>query len=161
PHVRAPGRVIPLALAETAMKALAPEPEKRFQTAREFGDAIEDYLRGEASRQLVDVARSELTRLENAITYPNVIPAELYSGFSTVVAEFAQALELWPANREAAAGLSRARITFARYALRHGDTSIAETQVRDLRPEDPAVVELRKMIDKVHADLRAETSRKK
>jgi formylglycine-generating enzyme required for sulfatase activity/predicted Ser/Thr protein kinase len=59
PSARAPDRAIPAALDAICGKALAPQKSDRFQSAREFHDALQRYVEGthDAERRAAEAAR--------------------------------------------------------------------------------------------------------
>jgi serine/threonine-protein kinase len=72
PRERAPDRDVPAALEEICLKALAPEPAQRFESARELHDRLQDYVesihdrerRAAETERLLAEARSLRDRLE-------------------------------------------------------------------------------------------------
>lgn len=59
PTERSPGQQIPVPLERICLRALAPNKEERFQSAREFHDALQAYIEGihDAERRAAEVRR--------------------------------------------------------------------------------------------------------
>ncbi len=161
PRARAPGREIPEALADVAMKALHPDPERRYRSASEFEDGIREYLRNEASVKLSDAALAELARVEAAIAAGRAPTGEIYPAFAACIAELRQAEKLWSGNRAAREGLVAARLAYASFALDRGDVALAESQLEAVPPDAPGLPALRELVAAVHAARAADARRRK
>ena len=120
---------MPSGIKEICQKAMALEPQDRYQTAVEFRDAVQLYMAHRESIAVSDQARHVLDRCRDA---SNMDGSTLYSAFNESIAGFLQALRLWEGNQSAIEGESEARIAYARTALESGDLLLAEAQVEHL-----------------------------
>ncbi len=124
---------VPEELARICTRALSALQDRRFQSATELREAVEDFLRHRESHAIADRARRELEACGEAR------PAEresLYQRYAAAVAGFGQALELWPGNPEAARGREAARRAYAEAALGLGDLGLARAQAEELPAGD-------------------------
>jgi len=135
PAARAPGRRIPSALAELAMRALDRDPARRPASAEELIRGLEAFARTEASTSLADAALAEASRVAAA---PGLPSSEVYAAMAGAVHALERAVELWPGNAAARAGLSRTRARFALVAILGRDLGLAAA-VLDRAPEASAV----------------------
>ncbi|MEZ6091587.1 MAG: protein kinase [Pirellulaceae bacterium] len=99
-------------LMDIAMKALATDPEDRFQTVQEFQQAIRDYQSHSESIALAMKAKEHLIIARNSRTYDD---------FNQAVYGFQQAIDLWPDNKTATEGLIESRYEYAQVASQRGD----------------------------------------
>lgn len=116
-------------LGEVARRAMAADPADRFPTVRAFQSALRVCLDHQESVALAERARIRLEAACGGLGY---------DGFARAVHAFEDAIELWPENRQAVAGLSRARLAYAERARIAGDLDLAANLLRD---EDPAHAE--------------------
>ncbi len=133
----------PRELVEICTKALARDPADRHTDAREFLDELRTYLRHRESNRIAALARERLADCEEQAEGEDAarLRNALYEGFAESVAGFAQARRLWKDNEQATRGERRARVAYARTALRLGDLGLAEAQLARLRtlfPDVPA-----------------------
>jgi hypothetical protein len=112
-------------LGDIAIRAMATEIAGRFSTVQEFQSAIRAYRQHGVSLSLAKRAQDDLASAQSSGNY------QAYSG---AVHGYLEALELWPGNAEAAAGLKKSRHLYARHALARGDFDLAESL---LDPEEP------------------------
>lgn len=103
-------------LLDIAMKAMETDPADRYQTVKEFQQAIKDYRDHLESILLSDRAHEDLERAS---------ALEDYSHFSRAVFGFEEALALWADNKRAKQGLSEAKLKYARVAKGKGDFDLA------------------------------------
>ena len=108
PRLRNPGGQIPAEIAAICMRALDPEPERRFGTAMELADAVRSFLDGskrrtEAARFLAD-AREQWRRCELLVREQEALRTkEVTLGDSSQPSEPLEARrELWDARRRIA-----------------------------------------------------------
>ena len=156
PQARAPTRQIAEDLAAIAMKALHPEPERRYASAREFADALDAHFDHEASVELAKAAGDALDETVRAAGASAAAPpggrgggqpaSAVYGRLATAVASFEQALKLWAGNARAREGLVRAHALFADHALRAGDLALAEAHLDELPVDHPDVKPTRERI---------------
>jgi WD40 repeat protein len=121
-------------LVDIALKAMAKEPEDRYQTAREFQQAVRTYLEHEESLLLAQHAAERVARLTATDA------DDVYRVCNEAVAGFQQAIDLWPGNHKAVTGLRAVRERFAEGALAHRDLRLARSQVSAMEAEASAPV---------------------
>ncbi len=114
-------------LMDVARKAMATDPQERYQSVGDFQDAIHSYLQHQESVGLVDRARKLLRRTESA---------KNYESFGLALTLLQEALELWPTNRRAERLLRDTRMLFAKRAMEQGDLDLAWTLVEAANAED-------------------------
>jgi serine/threonine protein kinase len=115
------GSEIPYSLLMIVTRALAPLPEDRHESAREFIAELQQYLAGAGKRQESILITDEV---RNDLEQPNLGYAE-YSHF---LAEVAKARVLYPENPDAGPLEEQLHIRYARQALANGDYTLARLQ---------------------------------
>ena len=133
-------------LLDIALKAMATEPEERFETVKAFQTAVRAYQQHEESIALSTRARQGLVTAK---------AKKDYRGFAHCVFQLEEALSLWPENGAAAEGLSAGRREYAECALQKGDLDLA-TSILD--GGDPAHRALSK---RIHLAQKERTARQK
>ncbi|MFW5751017.1 MAG: protein kinase domain-containing protein [Planctomycetota bacterium] len=113
-------------LMEIARRALSTDPHARHCSVREFRDAVAAHDRHAESRELAGRAQQAFDRAAVSGDY------EL---FNRAIFGFEAALELWDNNASAREHLSRARRSYAAFALGRDDLDLAASL---LDPDDPA-----------------------
>ncbi|MDF1661451.1 MAG: serine/threonine-protein kinase, partial [Planctomycetota bacterium] len=146
-------------LKDICRKSMSRDPKDRYDTVKEFKQALKSYLEHRESRQISNEGqkillgcRRSMERIEHS-QYAKLSSSErdkLYAKFADAVASFRQAAFLWVDNPDAISGEREARIVFARAALRAGDLGLAEAQIKVLRKDDETE-ELRAAIEAVQA----------
>lgn len=117
----------PEPLLNIAMRAMETRVEDRYETVEDMQADIREYRRHSESIALTE--RSQLT-LEQAID------AKDYERFSRCIFGFQDALELWPENEAALAGLQRARFAYGKCAFDKKDYDLClETLNREQTDE--------------------------
>jgi predicted Ser/Thr protein kinase len=116
-------------LGDVVRRAMATKPADRFPTVRAFQAALRVCLEHQESITLAERARARLEAARSGAGY---------DGFARAVHTFEDAIELWPENRMAVAGLSQARLAYAARARVAGDLDLAADL---LRGGDPAHAE--------------------
>ena len=140
-------------------KAMARDPEERFESAEAMHFALEEYLRQRGSRKLAWEAKQSLHRLESAIvTEP--------SGEDRALAVFhllgecrfgyRAALAAWPENESARKGLDAALLAAAEHELGEGNPHSAQTLLREVVAQpSPMVVRVEEAVrSRAEADER-------
>lgn len=112
-------------LADVARVAMATEPGARFADVRAFQRAVRTCLDHQESIGLTERAFQRLAAVQKDGGH---------AGFARVVLAFEEALELWPQNRRALDGLSRARLAYAAHARNAGDLELAASLLDDADP---------------------------
>ena len=140
-------------LVALCQRAMAKDPQERFQEVLGFREALETYLTHRESH----VAAAGATALLEGCDPARLSHEELYAELGEAIARYGQALDLWSENQEARAGRRRARLRFAECALGHGDLGLADAQLGYLEAQDEAVASLRTRIasareDRIHEE---------
>jgi len=117
-------------LMKIALRAMETDPEDRHGNVDEMQDAIRQYRRHSESIALTE--RSETT-LGQAITSKD------YERFSRSVFGFQDALELWPENSTAAAGLCKARYAYGECAYARKDYDLCLATLDRSEPDENAL----------------------
>lgn len=99
-------------LMDIALKAMATDPKDRYQSVREFQDAIRDYQSHTESIALSTRAAEDLEKAEKT---------DDYQDYARALFGFDEAIELWSDNARAKTGASDARLKYATSAHRKGD----------------------------------------
>jgi hypothetical protein len=153
------GDHIPTELATICRRAMARSPALRFQTADAFRVAIAQYLHHRSSTRLCNQALLRFARLRLALSGDS---ARTFSAIdeTRIVAEcrfgLQQALEIWPENPEATAGLQALLELDARRGIASRDPRRAAAALRELSPPSPA---LRAELTALEADLATEAAK--
>lgn len=113
-------------LMEIALKALATDPGDRFPSVVDFQGAIREYQSHSESVVLSTRAEEELKTAEETGDYQD---------YARAMFAFQEAYELWPGNDRARRGITRARLAYARHALRQEDYDLG---ISLLHADDPA-----------------------
>jgi tetratricopeptide (TPR) repeat protein/tRNA A-37 threonylcarbamoyl transferase component Bud32 len=138
PERRAPDRRIDATLAAIAMRALEPDPARRYAGALEMAQALEERERHEAAVALAEAGEREAEAARAASREGSARPAEVYGRFGAAVATLAEAHARWPEDAATARRLSLARADFALYAVSLGDLALAEAEAAKVPAGDPA-----------------------
>ena len=107
-------------LIDAALKAMATEPDDRFDSVEEFIAAIKDHRTHQESERLV---RRAIRRVWP--TEPANVPSDPYEQFRVGEALLHEALALWPENHRAAMTLTRTQLEFASFAADQGDLDLS------------------------------------
>jgi Tfp pilus assembly protein PilF len=161
PAARAPEKKIDATLAEIAMRALDPDPKKRYASPMDLAAAIDEYYRHESAMALADFGQAELDAAAAAIATRQAKPSEVYGRFSGATAALRQAEETWPENRAIAERLARARVAYAAYALEAGDLALAEAQLDRAGGAAPGAADVRGRLLAERALREAEARRRR
>jgi serine/threonine protein kinase/WD40 repeat protein len=108
--------IIPLGiqdpLLDIALKAMAKHPDDRYQTVEELQQDIRIYRRNAESITLTERSEALLAL---------AISSKDYERFSRTLFGFQDAIELWPENTAAKAGLAKARLAYGECAYSKND----------------------------------------
>jgi tRNA A-37 threonylcarbamoyl transferase component Bud32 len=129
---------VPPALVEIAFKAMAPEPDARYQRVEELRDALRVWQGHQASIALCERAERGLARADEA---------RRYADYARACDDFRSALEEWPENDQAQKGLLAGTLAHARCALSRGDIGLADELIGD----DARYHEVREEVRKARA----------
>lgn len=118
------------------------------RSSRAASVVIPPDLSGGMTAEMAVTASVEVARPDGGDGDDLIDRNQLYSGFAEAVAGFRQALVLWPENPAAIEGEERARLAYARTAIRHGDYGLAEAQLKQLDVEQKSAANLLSTIHK-------------
>ncbi len=124
----------PEALLAIARKAMAPDPDRRYQSVIAFQTALTEYQTHAESIALAQRAARQLQTVGESGEYHE---------YARITARFEQALEMWENNADAREGLVRVRRRHALRALERGDLVLAESIAAD----DDALTEVREVME--------------
>jgi serine/threonine-protein kinase len=134
---------VPEELADIVRRAMARDPDARFESVVAFRDAIGDFLRHRGSIELTkqaELREKELDALLASIDAGAAPPDEgrIASLFAEARFGFRQALASWALNPRAHEGQDRVIIRMARWALAHEDPRGAARLLSEIEapPED-------------------------
>jgi serine/threonine-protein kinase len=130
----------PEELVELVRACMRREPESRLQSADEVRHALGNFLRHRSSAALgcrAEVRRAELERVLASSESPESDRVQRLYGETTF--GYRAALEAWPENEAARAGLANAARALIRYDLRQGMAQTARAHLADLLEPDDAL----------------------
>jgi len=140
------GPKVPTELAALANRATARDPSDRPESASVFRRAIEDYLEHRHSTELEaratagkDALVAFFARAHKGIAEGTHVGQGLRRDFLECRFAFRQALEIWPGNEKAKAGLQEVLRAMANFALANDQLERAAESVAELSPPDPAL----------------------
>ncbi|MEM1417836.1 MAG: serine/threonine-protein kinase [Myxococcota bacterium] len=116
---------LPEEVRQLLSKALAFAPEQRFEDGGAFRRALEELLRHQGSRRLAERAAVRAATLAARTAAPDVDSGEVQELWSEAAFGYRAALEAWPGNAEARAGLRDAADVVARFELGRDDPAAA------------------------------------
>jgi WD40 repeat protein/serine/threonine protein kinase len=134
-------------LKEIALKAMATHQEDRYQTVKEFQEAVRVYQSHSESLVLSAHANQNLQKARVSKDY-QVFARALYG--------FQEALTLWDGNHRAKMLLAETQHDYAATALEKGDLDLGASL---LQPENASHEALLKQIDKARAERNARQRR--
>ena len=103
-------------LTDIALKAMATVPEDRYQSVKEFQEAIREYQAHAESIALTDSALKDIKKAE---THSD------YESFAHGLYRCREALEMWPENVTAGKGLASGTLSYAQCAFEKDDFDLA------------------------------------
>jgi serine/threonine-protein kinase len=130
----------PPGLRSICARALSKRPEDRFESVEAMVAALKDYARHSDSERLAGAANKRLGSLTTAIE-ESAARQRVYHLFGECRFGFKAALDTWPGNEAATAGLNRAISTMIDYELVRGKPHAAHNLLSELRDPDPDLVE--------------------
>ena len=119
-------------LLGVALKAMATAPVDRFQTVREFQQAVREFEAHQESLKLAASAEASLEAAEQSGDYTR---------YSESLFGFRQAVELWSGNTAAAAGIERSRQSYALCAEQKEDYELGLSLLDESIDDQGEVVE--------------------
>lgn len=135
---------VPEELQRIAKRALAKEPEERFQRVEDFQRALSEFRSHKESVLVARKASETLSRCE--AQGDNLNRESLYGELAEAVANFSQSLLLWSENTVAKEGLVKARLVYAQKAIEGGDLGLGNAQLEKL---DPGLSEVQSLKDRL------------
>ncbi|ODA29612.1 WD40 repeat domain-containing serine/threonine protein kinase [Planctopirus hydrillae] len=127
-------------LIAIALKAMATDPNDRYQSVMDFQASIREYLSHSESVQMTVRAEDDLSEAGRLGGY---------EGFAKALFGFEEAVELWDGNLRAKQGERKARLAYANFAIEKGDYDLAKSL---LHPTDAEHQPLIKLIDEAVAE---------
>jgi WD40 repeat protein/serine/threonine protein kinase len=134
-------------LKEIALKAMATQQEDRYQTVKEFQEAVRVYQSHSESLVLSAHANQNLQKARTANDY---------ALFARALYGFQESLTLWDANQRARLLLTETQRDYATSALEKGDLDLAASLLDAKQAEHQALM---KRIDKARAERNARQRR--
>jgi serine/threonine-protein kinase len=122
----------PSELAQIALKAMAKDPDARFQDAIALRDALSGYQRHKGSAQLTIATRERLRTLNALLATGTKDRAKIIPLLTECRFGFRQALRDWAENEEAKQGLNEALLAMARFEISQGNLDGAKEMVAEL-----------------------------
>jgi len=113
-------------LVDIALKAMETDTTKRYQTVKEFQDAIRSYVAHSESIAMATRATGELDQAR---------ASNEYADYSKAVFGFTEAYELWNGNTAAQDGIQTAKLAYAESAFEKGDYDLAASLLDQRRAE--------------------------
>jgi serine/threonine-protein kinase len=126
----------PIELAAICMRAMDPDPERRYESAQALRLALQRYLEHRGSDQILVRARASLDELSRLlVTTPTDREhhrEEVYRLLGECRFGFHEALATWRGSVEAKRGIEQATVAVAEYELAVGDAATAVTLLSEL-----------------------------
>ncbi|BBM86260.1 protein kinase domain-containing protein [Candidatus Uabimicrobium amorphum] len=114
-------------------KAMAKNPQERYQSVSSFKSAIVTYFDHRESIKIAEEAKNLFSETINASSSPRKNTSDLYEGLTTVTAKYSQALDLWPRNSKAQEGEIQAHLEYAKIAIANKEFNLAEVHLNYLK----------------------------
>ncbi len=127
-----PERACPL-LSDICRRAMSRDPDKRFQDADAFAQALVEVREHRESADMAKVASEQLEQLETLLSEDEPSRNEVYGLFGALRLGFREALRTWPGNSLAQEALDRAILALIAYELEERNPRAAQTLFKDLR----------------------------
>ena len=148
---------VPAELAALANSATAVDPGERPATVEDFRRLLAAFLTHQSSRRATARAQQRLAELR-ALGQDGA-PTDQLRVFAECRFGFQHALDEWPDNRAAQAGLVAALALQAERSLARGVLEVTAVAVAELQERDPAVAA--PLAERLHTAQRAEAARRK
>jgi hypothetical protein len=129
----------PAGLAALARACMQRDEAARPESAEAVRRALEEFLRHRGSEALGARAHVKLRELEAAVGDEKPEPERVQRLYGEITFGFRAALEVWPENVDAQAGLAQATRVMVRHELAQGLTRSARARLADLPAPDPAL----------------------
>lgn len=142
-------------LGEICRRAMSAEPRHRYQSVREFQQAVRDYLGHRESIRIARTADDKVQRGALQVEPSRLDLTSVYMDLADAISRYQRSLELWPENRASQVGLRHARMKLAQVAMAAGDLALAETQLKDIPATDPG---RRELADAIRGRVQAQSN---
>ena len=143
----------PLELAAIANKACHSDPAQRFQSAREFEDALTDYQRHRESVLLSETADDKRHLLKLRLHADHSDVATIQNLFGECRFGYNEALRIWQDNERALQGLRSCLTMMAHHHLDRRQLDAARACVEDLpEPNEELQERLEQLEDKLQSE---------
>ncbi len=152
------GQGVPDELGAIANRACHRDRDQRFATAREFRDALENFLEHRQSVALSDAACDKLEVLQGLLGADETAPRAIHDTYGECRFGFYEALRTWPENEGARQGLQRCLEAMIAYHLAQENLEAAKACLEEL-PESreglsEQIQELEERLKKRQHDLK-------
>lgn len=151
PHTYGPE--VPTGLADICRRAMARQPMRRFASAEELVQALEEFRRNRHSLSLCDEGRARLEQLKAVLAArrdEGAQPATLYREARLL---FEQAKRIWRDNARADEGMQAAAEVMIAYELSEGRPEAARVLLEDLPgPRPDLVADIERAIERKAAE---------
>lgn len=134
-------------LVDIALRAMATEPQDRYESVRALQTAIRGYQSHSESVALSARATDDLAEARKS---------DEYRDYARALYVFEEAFELWDGNLQAKEGVASARQAYAESAFRKGDFELG---LSFLEVENPAHERLWKQLTRAQSERRARQKR--
>lgn len=119
-------------LTALALRAMAGDPNNRFQDATEFARALDACLEQRESMRLADVAAAQHEKMDALLRSPEPSRHECYRLFGALRLGYIESLRVWGDNREAQVALDAARVQVIEFELDQGNPHAAQSIFAEL-----------------------------
>lgn len=134
------GPEVPRDLGAICARCLSADPSDRYATAGELNAALVTWLRNRASAELAVSAHRSLERLESIAATDAPDPIQVSNAFAECRFGYQQALERWPENTAAQAGLNRAMKLMIRHELTRENLDHARALIQEMQSDDSGIL---------------------
>ncbi len=130
---------VPAELAAIANQACHRDKDQRFQSAEEFRNALQAYLRHRESVTLSNSADEKLEQLTDLLEATELDEAAIHDTYGECRFGFDQALRMWPDNPAATDGLQQCLEMMADYHLKQQSLDACRVCLADLPRPAPSL----------------------
>jgi serine/threonine-protein kinase len=132
---------VPSQLVRLCVRALRTDPHDRFPSAAAFAEELELFLSHRGSIRLAEESWRPLHKLRDALRSETAELHRVHALFGECRFGFAQALQIWPENRQARLGLQLALELMIRHELARGSATVASVHLADLPEPRPKLAD--------------------
>ncbi|HZO15523.1 MAG TPA: serine/threonine-protein kinase, partial [Polyangiaceae bacterium] len=127
---------VPSELVSICHTAMHREPERRYQTAASFANALEQFIEHQGSIKLAEEASAKLEQLRDVLATRVAVDENertaLYNSFNDCRFSFLNALRIWESNTRAREQLQETLELMIHYELEHGSAGAAAALIAEL-----------------------------